>query len=133
MNCEVGNPARVSTHSRAEAAANKLALWQQKKAVSTHSRAEAAAQSSRLSRTGFTVSTHSRAEAAAGGFSHLKSDKRFQHTAARRRLPLMGGFLLEEIWFQHTAARRRLQVMIRMSKAILREFQHTAARRRLRY
>ena len=56
--------------------------------VSTHSRAEAAAKLKEIIDKRITVSTHSRAEAAAtpvgaGGLLMV-----FQHTAARRRLPM---------------------------------------------
>ena len=59
---------RVSTHSRAEAAANSRFILQARKTVSTHSRAEAAARSSGKVIHSRTVSTHSRAEAAANIF-----------------------------------------------------------------
>ena len=55
----------VSTHSRAEAAARKQSNYQSYKCVSTHSRAEAAAQIREAVKGYPIVSTHSRAEAAA--------------------------------------------------------------------
>ena len=55
---------------------------------------------------------------------------KFQHTAARRRLPLLIQALILPRLFQHTAARRRLPA-IHSSGCFLRKFQHTAARRRL--
>ena len=86
----VKNNAFVSTHSRAEAAANSRAVscigtlcfntqprrggcdaavrnFKQFKTVSTHSRAEAAASTKAHANFFFRVSTHSRAEAAASG------------------------------------------------------------------
>ena len=55
----------VSTHSRAEAAADGLGISQTKAIVSTHSRAEAAASKRDTQSRCSLVSTHSRAEAAA--------------------------------------------------------------------
>ena len=77
----------------------------------------------------------------------------FQHTAARRRLPICCGkclaltnvsthsrpkaaayFLVKNATlekFQHTAARRRLRLAIDEHFGKLKMFQHTAARRRL--
>ena len=78
----------VSTHSRAEAAARLAPALPPPLLVSTHSRAEAAAFNFcyRLSPLG--VSTHSRAEAAASVCAKFAFVLiRFQHTAARRRLP----------------------------------------------
>ena len=62
----------VSTHSRAEAAANKKAQSKDERLVSTHSRAEAAAHKFRELHHFQTVSTHSRAEAAAYNNNLLK-------------------------------------------------------------
>ncbi len=57
--------------------------------VSTHSRAEAAAAINAQPTRGRDVSTHSRAEAAAGLSEGLDPiSYMFQHTAARRRLPM---------------------------------------------
>ena len=57
--------------------------------VSTHSRAEAAAESVIILQFFVIVSTHSRAEAAACIFRSFVNIKNlFQHTAAQRRLPL---------------------------------------------
>ena len=69
-----------------------------------------------------------------GGWNcpHLLSGihKRFQHTAARRRLAVRGFPVLDLLLFQHTAARRRLAVVPFLTlQGCL--FQHTAARRRL--
>ena len=58
-------PGRVSTHSRAEAAASLKDFISPKKQVSTHSRAEAAANGRCDIADAGCVSTHSRAEAAA--------------------------------------------------------------------
>ena len=55
---------------------------------------------------------------------------RFQHTAARRRLPLDDNQSTEPIKFQHTAARRRLPFTNLLDTRKF-AFQHTAARRRL--
>ena len=76
----------VSTHSRAKAAAE---LHEHKQAVclvSTHSRAKAAALPLSCASTTGAVSTHSRAKAAALCAFFQKRLRRFQHTAARRRL-----------------------------------------------
>ena len=124
----------VSTHSRAEAAAQGLASGTLRGEVSTHSRAEAAAKVSNNASLQKEVSTHSRAEAAAFRIAlYLQFDTMFQHTAARRRLrttdlldycqnfsfntqPRGGGCVLPigrlcpTGRFQHTAARRRLRI-----------------------
>ena len=56
--------------------------------------------------------------------------RRFQHTAARRRLQTLLAMCSMTLSFQHTAARRRLQSLYStMTVTIV--FQHTAARRRL--
>ena len=60
----------VSTHSRAEAAADGLGISQTKAIVSTHSRAEAAATNPPTRYPNHNVSTHSRAEAAAHYLQH---------------------------------------------------------------
>ena len=54
--------------------------------VSTHSRAEAAAPFGACPCSAGKVSTHSRAEAAANDVDSAVSEEAFQHTAARRRL-----------------------------------------------
>ena len=59
-----------------------------------------------------------------------KPKRRFQHTAARRRLQSTACIKTKAPKFQHTAARRRLHpagIKVYQTK----EFQHTAARRRL--
>ena len=76
----------VSTHSRAEAAADQKIDKILSVEVSTHSRAEAAAANLILTQAAGLVSTHSRAEAAASPNSTSQLICRFQHTAARRRL-----------------------------------------------
>ena len=79
----------VSTHSRAEAAAGGFADSGDGQPVSTHSRAEAAALIFENQFFHLIVSTHSRAEAAALVLTlNDKKSPKFQHTAARRRLPL---------------------------------------------
>ena len=55
--------------------------------VSTHSRPKAAAIDARLLGLQAVVSTHSRPKAAARFVERLIQQRRFQHTAARRRLP----------------------------------------------
>ena len=61
----VSLPSKVSTHSRAEAAAHSVPSLPNPITVSTHSRAEAAATKEIPKRVDTNVSTHSRAEAAA--------------------------------------------------------------------
>ena len=78
--------------------------------VSTHSRAEAAAHGAIFKRRNYAVSTHSRAEAAAQTIEHQDHFQLFQHTAARRRLRFINAFACAWGEFQHTAARRRLLV-----------------------
>ena len=97
------------------------------------------------------VSTHSRPKAAglacSNGFTYAK----FQHTAARRRLPMRNQIMTATKKFQHTAARRRLGLSALFLDSFLcfntqppeggwkaltqyltdEAFQHTAARRRL--
>ena len=103
---------------------------------------------------GILVSTHSRPKAAGNHIAPRKGRRKFQHTAARRRLgpnpptplrgagfntqPPEGGWLrtratqTTQHGFQHTAARRRLVMRVRASRR-LSWFQHTAARRRLEF
>ena len=123
---------RVSTHSRPKAAAARAGRRQGVADVSTHSRPKAAARCRACSTWG---------------------RSRFQHTAARRRLPKFvvagDGFgvvsthsrpkaaarcaaMLENtrVQFQHTAARRRLLKTLHLH-FLSAQFQHTAARRRL--
>ena len=100
--------------------------------VSTHSRPKAAGtQANGLFAELFVVSTHSRPKAAGGqrrekdkqtmGFNTQPPEggwrssyhsntkgRRFQHTAARRRLAAWKKVSGQFAWFQHTAARRRL-------------------------
>ena len=101
--------ARVSTHSRPKAAAHRIppprflavfqhtaarrrlpfvsALFNVHKGVSTHSRPKAAASEQQNLINSFVVSTHSRPKAAARQTrSIILRLRRFQHTAARRRL-----------------------------------------------
>ena len=54
------------------------------------------------------VSTHSRPKAAGARFLALISSRKFQHTAARRRLVALAQSARLPGQFQHTAARRRL-------------------------
>ena len=60
-------------------------------------------------RPGDGVSTHSRPKAAARRSLTLPRAGRFQHTAARRRLPAGRAVPGAAVGFQHTAARRRLR------------------------
>ena len=62
---------------------------------------------------------------------HTEHGRMFQHTAARRRLVLLGVVCLVDVAFQHTAARRRLEVKEQGYDWDILLFQHTAARRRL--
>ena len=99
------------------------------------------------------VSTHSRPKAAAREQLRAYAEVLFQHTAARRRLPLLRDRESMPCWFQHTAARRRLLRLRSLTEPIdpvsthsrpkaaasatsasddaKITFQHTAARRRL--
>ena len=102
----------VSTHSRTEAAADKVLYFPPMACVSTHSRTEAAAITFGLLYGKSVVSTHSRTEAAARDFGRNLSRIWFQHTAARRRLHLHNYSVNKCKLFQHTAARRRLLVAL---------------------
>ena len=145
---------RVSTHSRAEAAAPLANRAKPNSAVSTHSRAEAAAKSDRrfvffcrFQHTAarrrlrpidlnvlaeWLVSTHSRAEAAAASnvffwrFATVSTHSRAEAAALR-----VSKNNLKNV-FQHTAARRRLHRGFERVEVSRKWFQHTAARRRLR-
>ena len=99
--------------------------------VSTHSRTKAAAYlhfSCATSRISFNTQPHE------GGcllrLVAMLDFCRFQHTAARRRLPLQVIDFIDIFLFQHTAARRRLPLK-QVKKNSVQWFQHTAARRRL--
>ena len=142
----------VSTHSRPKAAAEVAACDFGKWGVSTHSRPKAAARRPAPPHSPPPVSTHSRPKAAAPNIQKGKHNRRFQHTAARRRLrhkkpcfvvksgfntqPPEGGcsslvtVLSAIASFQHTAARRRLHA-VHLTVPPHGQFQHTAARRRL--
>ena len=63
--------------------------------------------------------------------SGKKLNRLFQHTAARRRLPILQKKIACFQLFQHTAARRRLPGDCSSSSKSSISFQHTAARRRL--
>ena len=78
----------VSTHSRPKAAGTELyANTVQHNSVSTHSRPKAAGQQMKAKLFEVLVSTHSRPKAAGSfWFVGLSVSKKFQHTAARRRL-----------------------------------------------
>ena len=134
---------QVSTHSRPKAAAGKKVAYDNtfdsfntqppeggcqfenkikggELAVSTHSRPKAAACYMLAGSDHLPVSTHSRPKAAAHGKPSSSSRKRlFQHTAARRRLPLiLLVFIPQYTEFQHTAARRRLHVCTKVSSIV---------------
>ena len=55
------------------------------------------------------VSTHSRPKAAGQEKEKQEKEKKFQHTAARRRLVAAAQLVVGVMQFQHTAARRRLE------------------------
>ena len=124
-------PILVSTHSRAEAAAQPLKAWFPLRCgFNTQPRGGGCILDCILLIFSW-VSTHSRAEAAARSqatsFSRILM---FQHTAARRRLLYKTVQYGLVTLFQHTAARRRLP-LASFSVGCLSGFQHTAARRRL--
>ena len=77
----------VSTLSRAEAAADAVEISTLQLHVSTLSRAEAAAKRLTQKPKVICVSTLSRAEAAANATLAQMLNAKFQHSAARRRLP----------------------------------------------
>ena len=127
----------VSTHSRAEAAAQLGRNPHDIELVSTHSRAEAAALTFFCPLFGCFVSTHSRAEAAASNDCFKNLDGNCFNTQPRgggckaithphsfiygfNTQPRGGGCLQLQttyknwLMFQHTAARRRLP-MIRLT------------------
>ena len=144
----------VSTHSRPKAAGKETVQNQYALVVSTHSRPKAAGQRPSDNRV---CATRFNTQPPEGGWLFgtfdIARQKKFQHTAARRRLaelrlklhrrqsvsthsrPKAAGLAHSEFIrmykkFQHTAARRRL-VILRFSLPINHWFQHTAARRRL--
>ena len=101
-----------------------------KKIVSTHSRPKAAGIGSVAEPRISGVSTHSRPKAAGCHVANVAEGKKFQHTAARRRLVRHSIAFDFPCMFQHTAARRRLGSSF-FSTNRRKMFQHTAARRRL--
>ena len=144
----------VSTHSRAEAAAyckpircsyktlfqhtaarrrlhTLMKLLVTRNGVSTHSRAEAAAFNKDGLDEYIKVSTHSRAEAAAiPPLPLLQAVVPFQHTAARRRLPII--IFYGSLKFNvSTHSRAEAAALLPNDLQSLYLFQHTAARRRL--
>ena len=121
----------VSTHSRAEAAANNNAKFSElNSCFNTQPRGGGCfPAANRISwKSGFNTQPR-------GGGCHLCDllcfRVQFQHTAARRRLQFMITPSTKTMMFQHTAARRRLPVYFDPTFFNL-GFQHTAARRRLR-
>ena len=155
MELDISFDEKVSTHSRAEAAANfSTIMITNISCFNTQPRGGGCGKFPPIPYRHSSVSTHSRAEAAASIRIYLtRMILLFQHTAARRRLLMIlgvmltiGGFNTQPRGggcegkavtaatvkpFQHTAARRRLRSLI-SSKISACEFQHTAARRRLR-
>ena len=144
---------RVSTHSRPKAAGCRCPARNAGGRVSTHSRPKAAGRRGRGRCCSGAVSTHSRPKAAGtidiharghtgsfntqppeGGWASRSNNRpirrRFQHTAARRRLERLRPVGIFRIMFQHTAARRRLGYPFDNCQS-WNWFQHTAARRRL--
>ena len=123
---------KVSTHSRAKAAANISAdIIAFFTCFNTQPRGGGCQGSVKIEFT-LKVSTHSRAEAAANAFAETAiAGNLFQHTATRRWLRKQKPKWTACKMFQHTAARRRLHDSFHAAKNWL-KFQHTAARRRLR-
>ena len=124
---------KVSTHSRAEAAATYLGRRSTIFQVSTHSRAEAAAlYQLRYDTLLECFNTQPRGGGCFNSPFSLTSSVKFQHTAARRRLrPLPSLSLALTNVSTHSraeAAARRYNQFDNLE----RQFQHTAARRRLR-
>ena len=121
----------VSTHSRPKAAGKgwRIKIWLED--VSTHSRPKAAGSAAAAHGSSMAVSTHSRPKAAGFIlFIQLCFRRKFQLTAARRRLALGLSFVSYVGLFQLTAARRRLaHLHHRFQESLM--FQLTAARRRL--
>ena len=131
MREEVEIREKVSTHSRAEAAALALCLRIVTPRVSTHSRAEAAAYfptSSRLRIFGFQHTAARRR--LLPGLAGLLAGKVFQHTAARRRLPSIC-ILVCTNSIVSTHSRAEAAALSQLLKVKDLKFQHTAARRRL--
>ena len=85
-------PIGVSTHSRPKAAAPPSQRPIHPPNVSTHSRPKAAAIHRDNKNWQRIVSTHSRPKAAAPDISAVANYRKFQHTAARRRLRLLSTF-----------------------------------------
>ena len=121
----------VSTHSRPKAAGPLNVAWLCLTVVSTHSRPKAAGCVKTRLYIPPIVSTHSRPKAAGCLVDHFEKKKRCFNTQ-----PPEGGWFgackraRKGRRFQHTAARRRLERRIKIKRRIKR-FQHTAARRRL--
>ena len=143
----------VSTHSRPKAAAIIGYATLGGRLVSTHSRPKAAAQVIKKYRNHYDVSTHSRPKAAAlplffspmlvgcfntqppeGGCSSFCTEvvkfALFQHTAARRRLPL-AIFSYRRHQNVSTHSRPKAAAQEKRKNLLKCVFQHTAARRRL--
>ena len=93
----------------------ELASWE---TVSTHSRAEAAAK---IDNMGINLNECFNTQPRGGGCQIVNVRHlivlMFQHTAARRRLPIINNSLDEISMFQHTAARRRLLMVTSGSSA----------------
>mgnify|MGYP004692927821 CR=1 FL=1 len=99
--------------------------------VSTHSRPKAAACLFIGNLTADPVSTHSRPKAAAiGAIWCILTDTGFNTQPPEGGCTQGGQIAIVGKGFQHTAARRRLPMLLKKSHTIA-LFQHTAARRRL--
>ena len=143
----------VSTHSRPKAAAQVIKKYRNHYDVSTHSRPKAAAFVDCDQAKAYQVSTHSRPKAAAlplffspmlvgcfntqppeGGCSSFCTEvvkfALFQHTAARRRLPL-AIFSYRRHQNVSTHSRPKAAAQEKRKNLLKCVFQHTAARRRL--
>ena len=120
----------VSTHSRPKAAAAGGDVGGGGLRVSTHSRPKAAAHSAPAARRRLHVSTHSRPKAAAPRRRLPGSRWRFQHTAARRRLPPESSSQRPDTCFNTQPPEGGCQAGGQAAHCY-QAFQHTAARRRL--
>ena len=102
---------QVSTHSRSKAAALSLPCFLLAGQCFNSQPLEGGCVNGGLSLPGFSVSTHSRSKAAAAKIGDKMFGRRFQLTAARRRLHDGHLDVVDVHRFQLTAARRRLRVI----------------------
>ena len=121
----------VSTHSRPKAAGPDTALSAPYTPVSTHSRPKAAGDKKAFGvYKSAEVSTHSRPKAAGRAILLPSNMRRFQHTAARRRLERFYAAQRQaEAVSTHSRPKAAGYLYLRYTITV--EFQHTAARRRL--